>query len=69
MREQKPNCTCCGKKLNTDTLVFLELDQRINEYHDFGNIPEDYNQGGFPFGRSCAKKARLSAKHAIEKKS
>lgn len=60
------NCTCCGKKLNPTTMVSLELDQRIDEYHNFGGIPDNQNQGSFEFGPACAAKARARAKAALE---
>ena len=57
-------CTCCGKKLNMRKVVSLELDQRLWMYHDFGGVPEDKSQGWFPFGQTCAKKARsLAGRH------
>jgi hypothetical protein len=49
-------CECCGRKLNPKTMVSLELDQRDDTYHDFGDVPEDQSQGGFLFGAACAKK-------------
>jgi hypothetical protein len=59
-------CTCCGRTLNPKTLVSLELDQRVDEYHDFGGIPDSKNQGGFDFGPDCAKKARAKARKALD---
>lgn len=41
-------------------------DQRIGEYHDFGGIPEELNQGAFEFGPDCAKILRRRARAAIE---
>jgi hypothetical protein len=52
-------CTCCGRPLAK--VVYLELDQRIWEYHDAKNVPADKSQGWFPFGPSCAKIARAKA--------
>jgi hypothetical protein len=63
--KMKHICTCCGRTLNPATLVSLELDQRVGEYHDFGGIPESQNQGGFDFGPACAKKARAKAIKAL----
>lgn len=48
-------CTCCERDLGA-AVRFLELDQRSNTYHDFGDVPEDRSQGWFPFGLTCAKK-------------
>jgi hypothetical protein len=60
-------CTCCGKKLNPDTMVSLELDQRIGQYHDFGNVPEESSQGWFDFGSACAKKEKAAARKLLNK--
>lgn len=54
-------CTRCGERLNPARLVWLSLDQRTNTYTD-GEIPPESDQGGFPFGRACAKAAK--AEHA-----
>lgn len=59
-------CTCCGKKLNPAKIVMLELDQRNHTYHDFNDVPEEWSQGGFPFGSACANKQRKEAKAARE---
>ena len=61
MTEDPIRCECCGKVL-TGALVYLELDQRNNTFHDFGGIPPEKNQGGFPFGAACARKMRRQAK-------
>jgi hypothetical protein len=58
-------CTCCGAKLNPAKSVWLELDLRIHEYHDFGGVPEDRSQGAFEFGPGCARKARNKADSAL----
>lgn len=62
------HCECCGKRLDPTKVIHLELDQRINEYHDFGGVgePEKYSQGMFPFGPDCAKHCREEAKQAFE---
>jgi hypothetical protein len=52
--EPERYCTCCNAKLSRK-LAWLELDQRTNEYHDFGGVPQDRSQGWFPFGLGCAK--------------
>lgn len=57
-------CTCCEKPL-AGTVIMLELDQRIDEYHDCEQIPEDVSQGAFPFGPTCARKAREKAQKAL----
>jgi hypothetical protein len=59
-------CTCCGRQLDPSKSVWLELDQRIMEYHDFGGIPDDRNQGGFEFGPGCARTARAKAREALD---
>ncbi len=59
MIEEK--CTYCNKVIKEE-IVWLELDQRTNSYHNFGNIPEKFNQGGFPFGKYCAEKMIMRAR-------
>lgn len=55
-------CTCCKRDLSGGAVRMLELDQRSDTYHDFGDVPEDRSQGWFPFGLTCARK--LVAKEA-----
>lgn len=51
---ENQRCTRCEKKLNPNKIEWLELDQRTYTYtHDF--VPEEFSQGGFPFGLACAK--------------
>ena len=50
-------CDCCGRTIKPGRIVWLELDQRIDCYHDYENVPADMSQGMFPFGPTCA--ARL----------
>jgi hypothetical protein len=57
---------CHREELNPDTMVMLELDQRIGEYHDIVEIPEEWNQGGFRFGPGCAKKCRERARKELK---
>lgn len=47
-------CTHCRAELR-GKFAYLELDQRTNTYHDFGDVPEDRSQGWFPFGLTCAR--------------
>ena len=54
MPEDQRYCTCCERKLK-HTVRMLELDQRIDAYHDFNDVPANKSQGWFPFGLSCAK--------------
>jgi hypothetical protein len=44
----------------------LELDQRTNEYHDFGGVPADRSQGWFDFGPDCADALRKRARAALD---
>lgn len=55
------HCSRCGNKVDPRKVVHLELDQRINAYHDFGGVPEEDSQGGFEFGQDCAVIARQEA--------
>lgn len=59
-------CTCCGKVLEGAARM-LELDQRIDAYHDFGGVPEAKSQGWFPFGLTCSHKARTAARAKLDK--
>lgn len=56
LAESERYCTCCRKDLNGHAFRWLELDQRIDAYHDFGDVPPEKSQGLFPFGLTCAKK-------------
>lgn len=49
------HCERCDEKLNQKTMVWLEYDRRTATYTD-AYVPEDYSQGGFTFGKACAKK-------------
>ena len=49
-------CTCCERDLTGHAVRMLELDQRTDTYHDFGNVPVSESQGWFPFGLTCAKR-------------
>ncbi len=51
----KERCECCGKALNPDRTVWLELSNTDGKYYNI--IPVGHvSQGGFPFGTACAKK-------------
>jgi hypothetical protein len=58
----RPLCENCGRTVSLSNLVMLELDQRINEYHDFCHVPESWSQGWFPFGSDCANNLRERAR-------
>lgn len=58
MSDQDIFCTKCGEKINPKRAVWLELDQRYGKYAPEGAVPALYSQGGFPFGRDCAIRAR-----------
>lgn len=48
-------CNRCNEKLDESKIVWLELDQDTGLYTD-KELPEGHTtQGGFAFGRSCAK--------------
>jgi hypothetical protein len=57
-------CTHCEKRLR-GRFTWLELDQRIDAYHDFGEVPEERSQGWFPIGMTCAKKLRADARKRL----
>lgn len=69
--ELKPDdrfCECCKKPLIAK-VAWLELDQRVDAYHDLGGVPEENSQGWFPFGMTCARKLKqiALARHYITK--
>lgn len=51
-------CTRCGEALRAGREAWLELNTLDNTYHDptTDPVPADESQGGFPFGRACAKR-------------
>ena len=57
-------CTCCNRKLDKAKEVWLELDQRIGEYHTFG-VPPDVSQGWFVFGAACARRKERAAREQL----
>lgn len=57
-------CVRCGKPLGPSP-VWLEFDQRVAEYHDFGGVPENLSQGSFEFGPDCADALRKRARVAL----
>jgi hypothetical protein len=62
LREGERYCTCCERDLTGGAGRMLELDQRTDTYHDFGDVPEEKSQGWFPFGLTCARKKIKEAK-------
>lgn len=59
-------CTACCRPLR-GKIAWLEFDQRIDAYHDFGDVPDDKSQGWFPFGLTCARKAVARASRVLAK--
>ena len=49
-------CTCCGKKLNQTSAVWLECSFVTNKYYLDNVVPSQDSQGYFPFGLTCAQK-------------
>ena len=47
-------CERCGAKLAGDKIWWLEYDQRTGTY-SLEAVPEEFSQGGFSFGKDCAK--------------
>lgn len=58
-------CEECGARLDIRKAVWLTFDQRTGNYTD-QDVPDEYSQGAFPFGRDCAKKLLQSSAIAIE---
>ena len=49
-------CERCNEKLNPKTTVWLELSMTDGKYYPSDKFPEGHeSQGGFSFGRACAK--------------
>ena len=51
-------CYKCGRRLDDDRIVWLELDTETGEFQPEGSepLPEERSQGYFPFGPDCARK-------------
>jgi hypothetical protein len=47
-------CTRCGKRLDPKKTVWLNKDIFKDGYTD-QPLPEERDQGGFPFGPACAR--------------
>jgi hypothetical protein len=55
-KEQVIYCERCGDKLNPNTAVWLELSNTDGNYYAENEFPSDHvSQGGFSFGKACAK--------------
>ena len=48
-------CERCGQALDTDKLVWLELNTYTGIYSEPGTVPKDESQGCFTFGQACAR--------------
>jgi len=49
-------CERCGKPITADTTVWLEMRISTGRYvPETTVLPDDDNQGCFPFGSDCAK--------------
>jgi hypothetical protein len=60
-------CERCLRPIIDGRIVWLELDQRISRYHDYGGVPEHKSQGCFPFGADCADVERRRANEQFKK--
>jgi hypothetical protein len=54
MNKQFDFCERCGAKLAGDKNWWLELDHRTGTYTD-QEVPAEFSQGSFAFGKDCAK--------------
>lgn len=52
----KETCEHCGRELDSETMVLLELNAEMLTWHIPGTIPKNESQGCFPFGKACAAK-------------
>lgn len=50
-------CEKCGALLNPKSIVWLTLNNYSGTYTNAETVPDEYNQGAFPFGKDCAKQA------------
>ena len=49
-------CERCGEILKPETVVWLELSITDGKYYPVNKFPEGHkSQGGFSFGKACAK--------------
>ena len=64
MNKQFGFCERCGAKLAGDKIWWLELDQRTGTYTD-QEVPAEFSQGGFAFGKDCAKIMLAEHKAAV----
>jgi hypothetical protein len=55
-KKQIIRCERCNEKLNPKTAVWLEFSITDGNYYSSEKFPENHvSQGGFSFGKSCAK--------------
>lgn len=54
----KIHCEKCGRELNPQDAVWLELNCSTGKWRDntFPEFPPEQSQGWFPFGKACADK-------------
>jgi hypothetical protein len=64
-KQERNRCERCGELLHPDREVWLEYDQRFNGYTD-QDVPSNVSQGGFPFGKACAKRVIEEYKTTVE---
>lgn len=50
----RDQCTHCGEWLDPATTIWLGLNKKTRKYTS-KPIPEEHDQGGFPFGPTCGK--------------
>jgi len=66
MKKEVIYCQRCNEKLNPDKAVWLELSNTDGYYYT--EIPAGHvSQGGFSFGRACAKTELAETKKRTEK--
>ena len=65
MKDEALYCESCGEKLNPKRAVWLELSFKTNLWTDpeVAPWPEEDSQGGFPFGKDCAKRILANGGH------
>jgi hypothetical protein len=61
-------CILCGKQLEPNRTVWLEMRWDDATWHEVETVPQEFSQGCFEFGTACAKKAlKASRQYEIER--
>ena len=65
MKSEITRCEKCGRILDNNKIVWLELSNTDGNYYT--EIPEGHiSQGGFPFGKACANQELKETNNKID---